>query len=121
MNAQEIFANQLGDNRLYTSKMLHEAVQTGQVVEGSDTHQRRLKHVGERIVYAFVYRVDEEADCGEHRFLRAAAELYFESEIEMFVQRIQTTHYHNGYVGTNASVPRFMLKRKDNAAAKVYN
>ena len=105
MNAQEIFKEQLLYNDRYTLAILQAAVQAGQMLEDSDVYRRRLKCVGDRVVYAVVYR-----DTG---VISAHVEMFFESELEHLMQELESTHIYNGYSGTSTTVPQFVLKKKE--------
>lgn len=119
MNARDIFAVQLGQASPYTSNLLHELVESGQLVEGSDAHQYRLNHVGERMVFALVYY----GYMGESPF-RAVVEQYFETEIDDFVDTIKDTHKFDGYnTTTPPHIPRFLPNTREivDGATKIHN
>lgn len=116
MNTREIFDKQIADNLIYTVDIISELVRCGMLVEGSDEHQQHLGHVGERVLYALVYYptkvVNDTTEQESNRTVTLTVERYFESNFEAIVQKLELTHDHSGYVGADASVPRFTPKRK---------
>ena len=110
MNAQDLFAAQLAQTTPYTSEMLHAAVESGLIKEGSDAHQYRLGHIGERPLFVMVHHTANNIESGFDQSFKIVVEMFFESELSDYVRNLNETHVFSEYTGVNMSMPRFRLK-----------